>query len=87
MLRADRRTDMTKLTLDFRNFANAPKVDKIFRKRNARLLCMCLQMEAVSVELWNGRLCILCIQEIRWGNGDVEGASDLILFGKVCNNY
>ena len=29
LFRADRRTDMTKLIVAFRNFANAPKIDYI----------------------------------------------------------
>jgi hypothetical protein len=31
MFHADRRSDMTKLTVDFRSFANAPKNDLIIR--------------------------------------------------------
>jgi hypothetical protein len=29
----------------------------------------------------------LSIKEVRWNNGDGEGAGDLILFGKVFNKY
>jgi len=37
--------------------------------------------------MWKSRLGILSIQDIRWNNGDVEGAGDLIFFGKRYNNF
>jgi len=37
--RTDRQTDITKPTVAFRNFANAPKMYKAKRKSNSNLFC------------------------------------------------
>jgi len=58
-------------------------LDKIFRKRNARLLCRYRLTKAVSRELWKVRLGILSMQGGRWNNYDAEGTVDLIFFGKT----
>jgi hypothetical protein len=36
---------------------------------------------AISRDLWKCRLGIWSIQEVRWSNGDCEGAGGIVLFG------
>ena len=62
LLHADRRTDMTKLIVIFRNFANVPKKVSLKRKRSHHHILICV--------LWGPS-----IKEIFTGKGNYEASN------------